>query len=214
MLFAVAGGDYGSAGDLSLWTLDSPHEIGFVSFGEFPLDAVSFSPDDKVLAAASNDGFGLLYAVDRIRGPQVKKQDYALCGEVVKQEKKTFIVPLSKVVVPLRPELELPWKLESVNSNAVAEVNSVPVVVSDWSIESSSDTDRASIRQSRLLLQSRAERNLDHILFGVVQNPGWDEGFVVKIYEDGSFVAAMQEHSRSLLRSDRLFSNRHHRPNC
>jgi WD40 repeat protein len=76
-LFAVGGGNYGSGGDLSVWSLAESRQIGFVSFGEFPIDGLAFSPDDNVLAAASDDGFVLLYAVDRIRGPQVKKQDFA-----------------------------------------------------------------------------------------------------------------------------------------
>src|SRR5882724_12045539 len=56
-LFAVAGGDYGSGGDLSLWTLSDVQEVGYVSFGEFPIQALAFNPDDSILAAGSDDGF-------------------------------------------------------------------------------------------------------------------------------------------------------------
>jgi hypothetical protein len=39
-------------------------------------------------------------------------------------------------------------------------------------------------------LLSRADSKSDHVVFGYVQNPGWNEGFVTKIFDDGSFVAA------------------------
>ncbi len=74
-LFAVAGGDYGGEGSLSLWNLDDACELGFASSGTFPIQGLAFSPDDSLLAAASENGFVLLYAVDRLRGPHVKKQD-------------------------------------------------------------------------------------------------------------------------------------------
>src|SRR6266508_1223149 len=189
-IFAVAGGNYGSGGDLSLWSLTDPREIGFVSFGEFPIDGLAFSPDDNILAAASDDGFVLLYSVDRIRGPQVKKQDYAVCGEIVTEGNKVFIAPLSKVPGPMMRSFEYAWKLEIVNSDLVAGLAGSPLMLDDWNIESSSDDDRARINQFRPLLP-RAGLNgkLNHIVFGDIQNPGWNEGFVAKIYEDGSFVA-------------------------
>lgn len=189
-LFAVSGGSYGSGGDLSLWTLNDPHEIGFVSFGEFPLEGLAFSPDDKVLAAGSDDGFVLLYAVDRIQGPQVKKQTYSLCGEIVKEGNKSFIVPLSKVPGPNVRNFAYAWKLEIVNSDLVTSLTGLPVMLSEWNIESSSDDDRARINQFRPLMpKQRSNFRLNHIVYGDIQNPGWNEGFVAKIYEDGSFVA-------------------------
>jgi WD40 repeat protein len=189
-LFALSGGNYGSGGDLSLWTLSHPREIGFVSFGEFPIEGLSFSPDDRVLAAASNDGFVLLYAVDRIRGPQVKKQDYALCGEIVSEGNKTFIVPLSKVPGPMTRNFQYAWRMEVVNADLVAKLTGLPVMLNDWDIESSSDDDRAKINQFRSLLSEKVtNEKSNHILFGDIQNPGWNEGFVAKIYqEEGSFV--------------------------
>jgi hypothetical protein len=60
----------------------------------------------------------------------------------------------------------------------------------DWSIESTAGTDRARIKQFRLLLDDRIRGNSDHVVFGYVQNPGWNEGFVAKLYGDGRFVAA------------------------
>jgi len=190
-LFAVSGGNYGSGGDLSLWTLNDPHEIGFVSFGEFPLHGLAFSPDDNMLAAASDDGFVLLYAVNRIHGPQVKKQDYSLCGEIINEGNKAFIVPLSKVPGSNTRSFEYAWKLEIVNSDSVTDLAGLPVMLSDWNIESSSADDRARINQFRPLVpKQRSNAKLNHIVYGDIQNPGWNEGFVAKIYEDGSFVAA------------------------
>lgn len=189
--FAVAGGNYGSGGDLSLWSLNDPNEIGFISFGEFPIEGLAFSPDDSILAAGSNDGFVLLYAVDRIHGPQVKKQDYALCGEILNEGNKIFMVPLSKVPGPMKDHFEYAWKLEIVNADRVASLTGSPVELSDWNIESSADDDRARINQFRRLRppMGTPKGSLNHIVFGDIQNPGWNEGFVAKIYGDGSFVA-------------------------
>jgi len=36
----------------------------------------------------------------------------------------------------------------------------------------------------------RAPSKSDYAVFGYVQNPGWNKGFVAKIYDDGSFVAS------------------------
>lgn len=190
-LFAVAGGDYGGEGGLSLWSLDEARELGFVSFGKFPIQGVAFSPDDSLLAAASEDGFVLIYSVDRIRGPQVKKQDSALCGEIVIEGEQAFVVPLSKVPSPMRSDFEFPWRLEVANADSVTGVAGTPVVLQDWSIESSAATDRARVATVRSLLplDRPAETNSNHIIFGDVKNPGWNESFVVKIYGNGSFVA-------------------------
>lgn len=190
-LFAVAGGDYGGGeGSLSLWSLDEARELGFVSFGEYPIEGLAFSPDDRIIAAASEDGFVLLYAVDRIRGAQVKKQESALCGEIMVEGDEAFIVPLSKVPSPMSSDFEFPWKLEVANTDSVAGIAGYPVVLLDWAIESSAAKDRARIVDFRPLLpRTRARINSDHIIFGDVQNPGWNEGFMAKIYEDGSFLA-------------------------
>lgn len=187
--FAVAGGNYGSGGDLSLWGLKEAREIGYVSFGRFPIQALAFSPDDKVLAAGSDDGFVLLYAVERIRGPEVKKQDSILCGEVMVEGGRTFVAPLSKVPTPMR--FEYPWRLEVANAEAVAAAAGSPVELRDWAIESSASTDRARVGELRMLQpRGRSEAaSSGHIIFGDVRNPGWNEGFVAKVYGDGSFVA-------------------------
>ncbi|HEV3469677.1 MAG TPA: hypothetical protein VG148_10175 [Pyrinomonadaceae bacterium] len=189
-LFAVAGGDYGAGGDLSLWDIKEAREVGYVSFGRFPIQGLAFSPDDRLLAAASEDGFVLLYAVERIRGPEVKKQGSALCGEVAVEGGRTFVVPLSKVPTPAR--FKYAWKIEVANPEAVAAAAGSPVELRDWAIESSASADRARVAELRVLRpQGRAEKTgSGHIIFGDVRNPGWDEGFVVKVYGDGSFVAA------------------------
>jgi WD40 repeat protein len=188
-LFAVAGGDYGGEGSISLWNLSDVRELGFTSFGDFPIQGLAFSPDDSLLAAASENGFVLIYAVDRLRGPELKKQTSALCGEIMVEGNKTFVVPLSKVPNPMRPSFEFPWQLEIANPDAVANLIDSPVVLRDWIIESSAAMDRARISDARSLL-TPGHSKADFATFGYVQNPGWNEGFVVKVYDDGSFVAS------------------------
>jgi len=190
-LFAVAGGDYAGegSGSISLWDLSEARELGFTSFGEFPIQGVAFSPDDSLLAAASEDGFVLLYDVDRLRGPQLKKQTSALCGEILVENNKTFVVPLSKVPNPMRPNFEFTWRVEIANPDAVAGLINSPVVLRDWTIESSAGKDRARVADPRSLL-ARGRSKSDYAIFGYVQNPGWNEGFVAKVYDDGSFVTS------------------------
>jgi WD40 repeat protein len=136
-LFAVAGGNYGSGGNLSLWDLEEGRELGFASFGGMPIEGVAFSPDDRLLAAASEGGFVLLYAVDRLRGPQLKRQTTALCGEVAVEEGRTFIVPLSKGPGPMVKGFGYAWKIEVANAEILADAAGAPVVLNDWTIESS-----------------------------------------------------------------------------
>lgn len=191
-LFAVAGGNYGSGGDLSLWDLQEAREIGYVSFGEMPIEGLAFSPDDKILAAGSNDGFVLLYAVDRIRGPEVKKQAEALCGEVAVEGDRVFVVPLSKVPGPMTRDFQYAWKLEVANPDALANLAGSPLVLQDWAIESNSAMDRTRVDGFKPLLSRRdiPGATSNYILFGDIQNPGWNEGSIIKVYADGSFVAA------------------------
>jgi WD40 repeat protein len=189
-LFAVAGGNYGGgSGDLSLWSIDDAREIGFTSFGKSPMHGLAFSQDDRLLAVGSEDGFVLLYDVDRLRGPVLTKQSSALCGEIVVKENRAFIRAMAKVPMPMR-DFEYPWKLEISNAESVAGVAGAPVVLDNWTIESNSGTDRVRITAFRSLLQTQSLGSSDYILFGYVQNPGWDQGFVAKIYGDGSFVAS------------------------
>lgn len=190
-LFAVAGGDYGGEGSLSLWNLNDARELGFASFGESPIQGLAFNPDDSILAAASEDGFVLLYAVDRIRGPQVKKQSAPLCGEIMIEDSKAFVISISKVPVPMSRDFKFPWRLEVANADSVAGVTGSPVVLQDWSIESSAAADRIRIGKFQSILSRRRSPDIssNHITFGDVQNPGWNDGFVAKIYGDGSFVA-------------------------
>lgn len=189
-LLALAGGDYGDGGgDLSLWSVEGAREIGYTSFGRTPMSGLAFSPDDTILAVGSGDGYVLLYAVDKLAGPVVKKQSRLLCGEIVLEGNRAFIRSLSKVAMPMR-DFDHPWKMEIINSDAVAGVSGSPIVLQDWSIESTAGADVARIKDFRLLLDDRSRGNSDHVVFGYVQNPGWDEGFVAKLYGDGRFVAA------------------------
>ncbi|HET8783137.1 MAG TPA: hypothetical protein VFM63_12010, partial [Pyrinomonadaceae bacterium] len=45
-LFALAGGDHGDGGDLSLWSFDDVREIAYTQFGKTPISGIEFSPDD------------------------------------------------------------------------------------------------------------------------------------------------------------------------
>ena len=189
-LLALAGGDYGDGGgDLSLWSVDDAREIAYTSFGTSPIHSLAFSPDDNTVAAGSEDGYVLLYAVDRLTGPVVRKQDSLLCGEIVIEGNRAFVRSLTMVPLPMR-DFGYPWRLEIINSDVVAGMTGSPVVLQDWSIESTAGEDRARIKDFRLLLEDRARGNTDHLVFGFVRNPGWDQGFVAKLYGDGRFVAA------------------------
>jgi WD40 repeat protein len=66
-IMAFGGGDYGGGSDLVLWKIGETQESGHVSTGKFPIEALDFSADDALLAAASHDGAVFLYAVGRIR---------------------------------------------------------------------------------------------------------------------------------------------------
>ena len=188
-LFALAGGDYSESGNLSLWNIEDGREIGYTSFGDSPMYGLDFSPDDSILAAGSENGFVLLYAVERLTGAVIKKQSSLLCGEIVLEGNQAFVRSLTKVPLPMG-DFGYPWKLEIINSDAVAAINGSPIVLQDWSIESTAGIDRARIKEFRLLLEDRVRGNSDHVVFGYTQNPGWDEGFMAKLYGDGRFVAA------------------------
>lgn len=189
-LFAVGGGTYGSDNSLSVWNLEEATERGFASSGDFPIQGLDFSLDDKMLAAADESGYVLIYDVNRFRGAQVKKQDTALCGEITVEDGKTYIIPLSKVPTPMRANFQFPWRLEIVNADSVNNLKDSPVVLRNWSIESGAGADRARVADFKPLVSDVQSSKSDYIIFGAVQNPGWNEGFVAKLFADGSFVAA------------------------
>lgn len=185
--FAVAGGDYGGGGDLSLWSTQAAREIGFVSFGDMPIQALAFSPDEKILAAGSDNGYVLLYDVDRIKGPEVEKQNFALCGEIVREDNKLFVVPLSRVPRVQSSDFGYNWKLEIANDEKVNFSGRAPVALDEWAIERNSANDKIRVDRLRTL-GSNLKPDSEHIVFGDIQNPGWNKGFITKIYFDGTFV--------------------------
>ena len=208
-LFVVTGGNYGQEGALSLWsfrneaspylpavgpelsnlspwTTRSPRELGFTSFGYDPIDQLTFSPDDKQLAVATGESFVLFYSVDQIRGPQIDKGEYALCGEIIQEDKKIFIAPLSKVPNAYNDDFTYAWKFEIANSAPVASLRNAPVILTDWNYETDSTQSKIRVNQFQPVAQSSGAR--DHIVFGEIQNPGWNEGLVTKIYQDGTFL--------------------------
>ena len=189
---ALGGGSYGSGGDLSLWSLRDLHEIGFVSVGRLPIQGLAFSPDDSVLAAGSHDGVVLLYAVDRLRGPQRTKQTVALCGEVSVEGDKAYIVPVSKGPTPMSRDFDYGWKLEVAEPGNLVKFAGLPVVLQDWEIESNAAMDKARVNNFTSISSKPAapDSHAEYAVFGDVRNPGWNKGFIVKVYGDESFMAA------------------------
>ncbi len=189
---ALGGGNYGPGGDLSLWSFKDFHEAGFVSEGKFPIAGLAFSPDDSVLAAGSEDGAVLLLAVDRLRGPMRTKQTHTLCGEVSTEKGKVFIMPLAKVPGMMGGGFSYAWQLEVANPGKLVGFAGLPVAFEAWDVESNAADDKARVNKFIPLSPKLAipKMQTEYAVFGDVQNPGWDGGFVVKVYENGSFVAA------------------------
>ncbi len=186
-IFAVAGGDYGSGGDLSLWKTIDRSEIGYISFGEFPIQSLAFSPDDKVLAAGSDDGYVLLYSVERIRGPEIKKQDRSLCGEIRRISDRLVLTPISELPRPMQSQLGYPWMLEISRSPSPLGIGVTKL--DEWYLESNSANDKVRIGSSTKLgpeMSITFEKNF--IVIGDVQNPGWDEGLLIKLFADDRYV--------------------------
>jgi hypothetical protein len=183
----LAGGSFGGIGDLGLWNLRESKELAYTSFGEMPIQSLAFSPDDSLLAAGSDDGFVLLYSVDLLRGTQIAKQSSPLCGEIMFEGSRAFIVPIAKVP----PGFQYAWKREVAEPEKLKGLKGLPVAFLDWSVESNSRSDHLQVREFRKLLHSSdlhpAVSNF--VVFGDIQNPGWNKGFLAKIYGDGSFVA-------------------------
>jgi len=189
---ALGGGDYGGGGDVSLWSLQDLHEVGFVSEGRFPIQGLAFSPDDSLLAAGSHDGVVLLYAAERLRGPRRTKQSVALCGEVLAEGDKMYFIPLSKVPTPMSRDFDYAWKLEVAEPGKLVESVGLPVVLEDWEIESDAVMDKTRVNKFISISSKPAapELHSGYAVFGDVHNPGWNEGFIVKIYGTGDFIAA------------------------
>jgi WD40 repeat protein len=190
-LFALGGGNYGPGGDLSVWSLSAAQEVAFVSFGQFPIEGLAFSPDDTLLAAASQDGFVLLYDVNLLRGPQRTKQTQRLCGEILAEGERVFIVPLSEVPMPMSKKFDYAWKLELADASPLTKLAGFPIQLTDWEIESNAATDRARATKFLTLLSVSASSDSlrNYVVLGDVRNPGWNEGFIAKVYGDDSFVA-------------------------
>lgn len=190
-IFAVSGGTYGGSdgGTVSLWETETGRELGYASFGESPIQGLAFSPDEKILAAGSYEGYVLLYDAERLRGAEVKEQTAALCVETLVENNKTYVVPLAKVPVPQRDGFRYAWKMEVSNPQALGEYTGVPIVLQKWFIESSAGEDRTRVSDFKPLASGK-NATADSIVFGFIQNPGWNEGYIAKIYADGSFVTA------------------------
>jgi hypothetical protein len=111
-----------------------------------------------------------------------------LCGEVHREEGDVFLVPISKVPHPMRKDFEYNWKLRIANPETVAAPDGTPISLDEWSIESFAADDRIRVAKSSELV-SPENALKEFIVFGDVQNPGWDTGSLVKIYGNGAFVS-------------------------
>ena len=189
-VLAIGGGDYGTGGNLSLWSLDTKKEIGFVSVGKFPLQSLAFSPGGDVLAAGSGDAEVLLFSVDQLRGPQVTKQDKQLCGEILVEAGDVYIRPITKVPLPMSHDFDYAGKLQVGDQPGLAKLAGEPVVLEEWALEKNAGHEQARVIKSRRLLTGNKDLALANFaVFGDVQNPGWNRSTTIKIYGDGTFVA-------------------------
>jgi WD40 repeat protein len=187
--FAVGGGTYGPDGAaLSLWSLDGPRELGFVSFGDTPIQGLAFSPDDKTLAVGSSEGYVRLYDIAKFGGPKIVHQTESLCGEVVRDKGELYFVPLSKVPYPMSEDFDYNWKLKIANPESLTREEGLPVSLDDWSIESFAANDQIRIQKSTKLGVASTEQG--YIIFGDIQNPGWNTGSILKIYADSTYVTS------------------------
>jgi WD40 repeat protein len=68
-LIALGGGDYAPGrGDVVLWKTGDTQETSHISTAKSPIADLAFSPDDRLLAAASDDGVVYLYSVELLLG--------------------------------------------------------------------------------------------------------------------------------------------------
>lgn len=189
-ILAIGGGNYGTGGNLSLWSMDTKKEIGFVSVGRFPLESLAFSPGGDVLAAGSGDAEVLLFSVDQLRGPQVAMQDKQLCGEILVEGDHLYIRPITMVPLPMSGDFGFAAKLQIADQPGLAELAGEPVVLEEWALEKLAGNEQARVIKShRLLTGSKDLALASFAVFGDVQNPGWNRSTTIKIYGDGSFVA-------------------------
>lgn len=213
-LLALGGGAHGAGGFLSLHQIPGGQEIAYRDYGQFPIEGLSFSPDDSWLAAASGDGEVVIYRVSLLKGPEVRRQGYFQCGEVAVDGNQISFVPLSKVPVPMWGEFEYAWQEKLLKPENFVGMNGTPLALLDWEVHSSVAEDKVLVRDFKALTTLPSDQHSrDHIVFGDVQNPGWNRSKILKIFSDGSFVAAtnlgvcMAYGSLSDIRSDWSFED-------
>ncbi len=196
-LLALAGGTYGGGGDLSLWRLSDGEQIGYESIGRFPISSLAFSPDDQVLAVGSEDGFVGLIAAARVRGSKREEQSHPLCGEVRVEPNRISIVPLAKAALPMREQFQYAWRLEVAGGSELAPFDNHPVALLEWALETDARTNRAVVRRFAPLMpgSEKGTATSNYAVFGDIQNPGWPAGFIAKVYDGGSYVAAKNDGS-------------------
>ena len=112
---------------------------------------LAFSTNDSELAAGSHDGAVFLYAVRQLRGTEETKQEYALCGEVVREHQKLFIVPVAKIPTPMSRDFADAWQIEVTEPGTLEHFVGYPVALQDWDIESNAAMDKARVAKFSVL---------------------------------------------------------------
>jgi len=180
----LAGGSYGSGGDLSAWSLPEALQIGYRSFGKMPFESVAWAPDDSYFAAGSADGYVVLYAAADFRGPAVKDQEESICGTIVAEEGHPTLRPLTQVPTPNRRPMMWAWGL-SVDGTPDWATDGTAVAVENWALSSTAGEDTAIVREAKVV-----SRSPESIVIGDISNPGWNRGLLIRIYGDNQFAAS------------------------
>lgn len=88
-------------------------------------------------------------------------------------------------------EFDYDWRFELLEPEKFIQLNGAVLALLDWEIHSSLTEDKLLVRDSHTLATAlRPQHSRDYIVFGTVQNPEWNRGKILKIFSDGSFVAA------------------------
>jgi len=180
----LAGGSYGSGGDLSSWSLPDAAQTGYRSFGKMPFESVAWSPDDSYFAAGSADGYVVLYRTADFRGPEVREQEESLCATVISEDGHPALRPLSQVPTPNRFPLTWAWGMK-IDGNPDWATDGAAVSVEKWAVSASAGEDTAIVHKAQVV-----SRSPDSILVGDISNPGWNRGLLVRVYADNQLIAS------------------------
>lgn len=180
----LAGGSYGSGGDLSAWSLPGGVQTGYRSFGEMPFESVDWAPDDSYFAAGSTDGYVVLYKTADFKGPEVKDQNERMCATVANEKGNRTLRPLAQVPTPNRLPMMWAWGLR-VDGSPDWAIDGAAVAVEKWAISRSAVEDTAIVQEAKVV-----SRSPESIIIGDISNPGWNRGLLIRIYRDDQVIAS------------------------